>query len=137
MRKVEIEKRKCIRFELPGATLSYKLKKDNVLEDVYSEEFCPVADMSRGGLRFLSKIKPALGSDIVLKIAVPGEQIPLILKGKIRWVGIYGGPSYAGQIGVQLNPYGDENPDQNYPGTLVKIIALEQKFALPEAKEPL
>jgi len=129
MPKVEIERRTCIRFELPGATLSYKLKKDNALEDVYSEEFCPVADMSRGGIRFLSKITPKLGSDVVLKIAVPGEQVPLILKGKVRWVGMYGGTTYSAQIGVQFNPYGDENPDQNYPGSLVKLIALEQKFA--------
>jgi len=32
------------------------------------------------------------------------------------------------QVGVQFNPYG-EKERQNYPGNMVKIISLEQKFA--------
>ena len=136
MPQFEIEKRKCIRFELPGSTLSYKLNKDSFLQDVYTEEFCPVSNISRGGIHFLSKITPKLGSDIKLKIAIPGELVPMSIKGKVRWVGRFGGANYSIQIGVQFNPYGDENPEQNYPGVLVKIIALEQKFASPEAKEP-
>ena len=136
MPKVEIERRKCIRFELPGSTLSYKLKKGPSLQDVYTEEFCPVSNISRGGIHFLSKITPKLESDIELKIAIPGEPVPLSLKGKVRWIGRFGGANYSSQIGIQFNPYGDEKPEQNYPGVLVKIIALEQKFAPPEAKEP-
>ena len=136
MPKFEIEKRTCVRFELPGSTLSYKLDKDSFLQHVYSEEFCPVCNISRGGIHFLSKIIPKINSDIKLKIAIPGELVPMAIKGKVRWVGKYGGANYSSQIGVQFNPYGDENPGQNYPGILVKIIALEQKFAPPEAKKP-
>ena len=38
------------------------------------------------------------------------------------------------QAGVQFNPYGEEK-NQNYPGALVKIIALEQKFLEPSNGE--
>jgi len=50
-----IERRTCIRFEIPGATVSYKLKRPLLAKTSYGEEFCPTIDLSRGGLRFLSK----------------------------------------------------------------------------------
>jgi hypothetical protein len=132
----ERERRKCIRFELPRATLSYKLKNDPSLQDLYLEEFCPISEISRGGICFLSKIIPKLDSYIELKITIPGEPVPLSLKGIVQRIGMYSGMNYSGQIGVQFNPFGDENPEQNYPDILAKIIALEEKFAPPKAKEP-
>lgn len=63
-----------------------------------------------------------------MKISMPGERIPLTLKGEIKWAAPNPGQSYRHQIGVQFNPYG-EKKGQNYPGNLVKIIALEQKFS--------
>jgi len=129
MPQIDMERRICIRFEIPGATLSYKTKKFFSQKGAYQEEFCPVADISRGGLRFLSRSQPKLNTSLLVKIAIPGEQIPLLLKGVIRWIGRHAGSIYSTQIGVQFNPYGDENKEQNYPGALVKIIALEQKFA--------
>ena len=126
-----IERRTCIRFEIPGATVSYKLKKPLLTKSSYSEEFCPTIDLSRGGLRFLSQEDIKIGTPIMLKISVPGERIPLELHGQVRWVAPQVGMSYKSQIGVQFSPYG-EKKGQNYPGSLVKIIALEQKFAPPD-----
>jgi len=136
MAQIDIEKRTCIRFEIPGATLSFKTKKMFNHRDDYQEEFCPVADISRGGLRFLSKSQPKLNAPVIVKLSIPGEQIPFMLKGIIRWIGRYAGSVYATQVGVQFNPYGDESKDQNYPGALVKIIALEQKFAPEDPAVP-
>ena len=129
-----IERRTCIRFEIPGATISYKLKKPLLTKASYGEEFCPAIDLSRGGLRFLSQEELKIGSPIMLKISIPGERIPLELHGQIRWVAPNVGMSYKYQIGVQFSPYG-EKKGQNYPGSLVKIIALEQKFAPADQKE--
>jgi Tfp pilus assembly protein PilZ len=126
-----IERRTCIRFEIPGATVSYKLKKPLLAKTTYGEEFCPTIDLSRGGLRFLSQEEMKIGTPIMLKISIPGERIPLELHGQIRWVAPQMGMSYKCQIGVQFSPYG-EKKGQNYPGSLVKIIALEQKFAPPD-----
>lgn len=123
-----IERRTCLRFEIPGATVNYKL--DRLLPSTgekYDEEFCPLLDISRGGLRFLSQKSLKINTKLITNISVPGEQVPLQLKGRIRWAAANPGRSYNYQIGIQFNPYG-EKKGQNYPGTLVKIIALEQKF---------
>jgi len=123
-----IERRTCLLFEIPGATVSHKTKKFFPSKDKYGEEFCPVLDISRGGLRFLSQVPSKIYKNLILKVSIPGERIPLVLKGQVRWVSPNAGKSYKYQIGVQFNPYG-EKKRQNYPGTLVKIIALEQKFS--------
>ncbi len=120
MENNEVEKRTCIRFAIPGATVSYEFKD-------YTEEFSPVDDISRGGVKFLGKYTLEINADITLKIAVPGERIPLTLHGKVRWISFIEEKDQY-QIGVQFNPYG-EKERQNYPGNLVKIISLEQKFA--------
>jgi len=68
-----------------------------------------------------------------MQISLPGERVPFEMKGQVRWIAAHAGKSYKYQVGVQFNPYG-EKKGQNYPGALVKIIALEQKFA-PAARE--
>ncbi|MFW6159663.1 MAG: PilZ domain-containing protein [Acidobacteriota bacterium] len=128
-----LERRACIRFEIPGAAVSYKKKGFLLSSKSYGEEFCPVLDISRGGLRFLALKPLKINTPVTMKISIPGERIPLLLKGKVRWSGPHVGKNYKYQIGVQFNPYGQKK-DQNYPGNLVKIIALEQKFS-PEEKQ--
>jgi hypothetical protein len=123
MENKEAEKRTCKRFEVPGATISYEFKE-------YSEESSPLGDMSRGGVKFLSKNPLGINADITLKISVPGERIPLILHGKIRWISFIENKNLY-QVGVIFNPYG-EKEGHNYPGNLVKIISLEHKFVTKE-----
>jgi len=131
-----IERRLCQRFKIPGATISYKKEKLLFAPKTFNEEFCPVLDISRGGVRFLTQKALKNGMRIVLQISIPGERIPLNLKGHVRWSSFNAGKSYRFQAGVQFNAYG-EKKDQNYPGSLVKIIALEQKFIEPgEADDP-
>ena len=115
-----VEKRVCKRFEIPGATISYKVNKK-------SEEFCPVIDISRGGIKFLGKKSLDINTELTLQISIPGETIPLSLIGVVRWLS-YDDEKEKYNIGIQFNPYG-EKKDQNYPGIMVKIIALEQKFS--------
>jgi hypothetical protein len=129
MDKKGIERRTCVRFEIPGATVSYKVFRLTLkLKKTYGEEFCPVMDLSRGGLRFVCQNKLDINTKIKMKVSVPGERVPLELLGKVRWSAANPGKSYKYQTGVQFNPYG-EKKKQNYPGNLVKIIALEQKFS--------
>ncbi len=129
-----IERRLCQRFKIPGATISYRKEKVLSSPKEFEEEFCPVLDLSRGGVRFLSQKPLKFKSRIHLQISIPGEKIPLILKGKVRWSSFNPGKSYKYQTGIQFNPYGEEK-NQNYPGALVKIIALEQKFIEPGSSE--
>jgi Tfp pilus assembly protein PilZ len=123
LQEEEIEKRTCIRFQVPGATVSYQFKE-------HVEEFSPLVDISRGGLKFIGKKPPEMNAEVTLKISIPGERIPLTLFGKVRWLSyVEAKDQYF--IGVQFNPYG-EKQGENYPGNMVKIIALEQKYSVKE-----
>jgi len=122
------ERRACVRFRIPGATLNYALMSSLPLfKNKEGEAFCPLYDLSRGGVRFFSKKEIPIDTHLELEIQIPGETVPLKMKGRVRWVAPYEGKNYYFQIGVQFFPYGEEK-DQNYPGNLVKIIALEQKY---------
>jgi hypothetical protein len=129
-----IERRLCQRFKVPGATISYRIEKFLSLPTGFDEEFCPVLDISRGGVRFLTQKNLKYNSRIVLHVSIPGERVPLALKGRVRWSAFNAGKSYKFQAGVQFNPYGLEK-NQNLPQSLVKIIALEQKFIDPGSGE--
>jgi len=134
MEEKGLERRACQRFKIPGATVSYaKGKLALKKKEEYTEEFCPVVDLSRGGVQFLVQKPLKYKTKLTLKIAIPGERVPLTLKGEVRWSAPNPGKSYKYQVGIQFYPYG-EKEDQNYPGNLVKIIALEQKFL--EQAEP-
>ena len=126
MEEEGIEKRTCIRFQIPGATVSYQFKE-------HVEEFSPLVDISRGGLKFIGKKPPEINTEVTLNISIPGERIPLTMKGKVQWISyVEAKDQYF--IGVEFNPYG-EKQGENYPGNMVKIIALEQKYAIKEKAE--
>jgi Tfp pilus assembly protein PilZ len=127
-----VERRLCQRFKIPGATVSYRRERLFASKSGSDEEFCPVLDMSRGGVRFLTQKPLKFKSKVSLQLSVPGERVPLDLKGRVRWSTFNAGKSYKYQAGVQLNPYGLEK-GQNVPQTLTKIVALEQKFVEPDA----
>ncbi|MCX6569254.1 MAG: PilZ domain-containing protein [Candidatus Aminicenantes bacterium] len=122
-----IERRICQRFKIPGATVSYRKEKLLSSKTKIDEEFCPVLDVSRGGVRFLTQKPLKFKSKVTLQLSIPGERIPLNLKGRVRWSTFNAGKSYKYQAGVQFSPYGLEK-DQNVPQVLTKIVALEQKF---------
>ena len=126
----EIERRLCQRFKIPGATVSYRIAKLFSSKSGNDEEFCPVLDLSRGGIRFLTQKPLKFKSKVTLQLSIPGERVPIDLKGRVRWSTFNAGKSYKDQAGVQINPYGLEK-DQNVPQTLTKIVALESKFIEP------
>jgi Tfp pilus assembly protein PilZ len=125
-----IERRLCQRFKIPGATVSYRKEKLFSSKTKIDEEFCPVLDLSRGGVRFLTQKPLKFKSKITLQLSIPGERIPLDLKGRVRWSTFNAGKSYKYQAGVQFSPYGLEK-NQNVPQTLTKLVALEQKLIEP------
>lgn len=126
-----IEKRVCKRFEIPGTTLNYSLKitSDPEQEDKESweEEFCPVLDVSCGGIKYQGKKSIKINTGIIVKISIPGERTPLLLQGEVRWLSTEENKEIF-EVGVQFNPYGEEK-NQNYPGLMVKLLELEHKYA--------
>ncbi|UCE23107.1 MAG: PilZ domain-containing protein [Candidatus Aminicenantes bacterium] len=130
-----IERRICRRFEVPGATASYRLKKapssEKETDESWDEEFCPVENMSCGGIRYAGKKPLTINSDITVKILIPGERTPLIIHGQVRWLSTEEDIEVC-RTGIQFNPYG-EGEGKNYPGLMVKLLELEHKFATPES----
>jgi len=129
------ERRVCRRFAVPGATVNYSLKKtpssDKKKDDSWDEEFCPVEDLSCGGIKYAGKKPLRINSDITVKILIPGERAPLTVYGQVRWLSTEEDIEVC-KMGVQFNPYG-EGEGKNYPGLMVKLLELEHKFATPES----
>lgn len=127
-----MERRLCQRFKINGATVAYRRDRLFAVKAAVDEEFCPVLDLSRGGVRFLTQKPLKFKSRISIQLSIPGERVPLELKGRVRWSTFNAGQSYKYQAGVQLNPYGLEK-GQNHPQALTKIVGLEQRFVELEA----
>lgn len=128
MTEESLEKRTCARFRIPGATVAYKRERGLFKRGTeYGGEFLPMLDISRGGIRFLATEDVPLDTRLHLSIQVPGDPAPLKMDGLVRWSAPNIGQSFKHQIGVQFAPYGDKK-GMNYPGSLVKVIAYEQKF---------
>ena len=122
-----IERRACKRVKIPGATVTYKEGKFFFSKKRYVEEFAPVIEISRGGIRFLEHKLFSTTSKISLKIVIPEENSPIILKGLVRWASSDPTKSYKYQIGVQFDPFGMRQ-GCNHPEILDRIIELEKKF---------
>lgn len=126
-----MERRTCTRFEIPGATVSYKEKKLFFSKKEINEEYTPVLDISRGGLRFLCQKLLKNKSKVSLTVSIPDERISLSLRGRVLWISFNPGKSYKYQIGIQFDPYG-EKKEENSPEDLARLITLEQKFSAAE-----
>ena len=122
-----IERRACKRVKIQGATVSYKEGKFFLSKKQYVEEFYPVVEISRGGVRIMGKKLFAIASKISLKISIPDEPSPLILRGRVRWTSLNPAMNYKYQIGIQFDPFGIKK-GCNHPEILEKIMKLEQTF---------
>jgi Tfp pilus assembly protein PilZ len=123
-----MEKRECHRFCIPGTTLFYK--KTGVLgkNRDYPDEYYPVLDISKGGLRFLTNERPKIGLPVKVKVAVPDAGYQPEIQGVVRWVSRNREKSYRYQTGVSFNAYGDRKKD-NPSEILTFIQSLEQEHS--------
>lgn len=121
-----MERRTCLRFIIPGATVYYR-EEGLIFPGKYSEDYFPVYDISRGGLRFLNQNFMRVGAGVTLKVIIPQEEIPLVLKGKVSWISTNPGRSYKYQVGIQFAPYG-RNKNDNSPEDLNRLISMEERF---------
>jgi len=120
------ERRACQRFVIPGATVYYKQNRF-LFYGKFTEDFYPVFDISRGGMRFLCQRFLKTATDMTLKLIVPAETAPLLIKGRVSWISPNPGKSYKYQVGIQFAPYG-KNKGDNDPAVLQGLTALEKKF---------
>jgi Tfp pilus assembly protein PilZ len=122
-----IDRRAYKRVKIKGATVSYKEGRFFFSKKQYVEEFYPVVEISRGGVRIMGKKLFTIASKISLKISIPDEPSPLVLKGRVRWTSLNPAMNYKYQIGIQFDPF-DLKKGCNHPEILEKIMRLEEKF---------
>ena len=134
MGETNLEKRLCIRFQIPGAEIKYRKESTFFKKSDFGSEPLPLIDLSRGGIRFLAHEIPKFDTRITLRLFLPDEPAPLVIEGIVRWYSPNPDARYKYQIGVQLLPYG-ESKDHNPPEILRKIVALEDRF-LSEMEPP-
>lgn len=122
-----IDRRAYKRIKIKGATVTYKEGRFFFSKKQYVEEFYPVVEISRGGVRFLAKKLFTIASKISLKISIPEEESSLVLSGQVRWTSLDPALSYKYQIGIQFDPFALKK-GCNQPEILEKIMKLEKKF---------
>lgn len=124
-----MEKRHCRRFHVPGTTLFYK--KNRMFQDKgeYSNDYYPVLDISRGGLRFLTNERPKVGLSIKMKLAVPDAENQPEIEGVVRWVSKNHEESYQYQTGVSFNAYGNKKKEN--PSEILSFIKTLEQEHLP------
>jgi hypothetical protein len=123
----ELERRICGRFPIPEAVLRYRISKSFFKRKSAHADPYLLIDLSRGGIRFGTHELLKLNHSIEIDLFIPGETLPLTIRGKVTWYSTYLGADYRYQIGVQFLPYGKKR-DQNPPAILEKIIALEESW---------
>lgn len=121
------ERRDCHRFKIPGATLSYKKSGFFSASPEYEDEYCPILDLSLGGLKFLTQKNLKVNTKLNIKISYHEKDGSFYLAGKVKWTISNPGFSYKYQVGIQFNPYGDKE-GLNSPKEYAKIKRLEWKY---------
>jgi hypothetical protein len=102
----EYKSRQCERFAVPGAVLHYRRESFWRWNVFYSNEYYPVLNISRGGLKFLSNTKIRAGTRITVKLILPDSSTQPELKAVVCWISLNPESSYRYQHGIAFNPYG-------------------------------
>jgi hypothetical protein len=118
---VTAERRSCRRFQPPGAAVDWQ----STAGRNQGGTDCPIGDLARGGVRFLTPDPPREGALVKMTVNIPGESASLVLEGRVVWTHLSGGQFH--QVAVAFEPYSPA-PGDNDPATLERLIALEARF---------
>jgi hypothetical protein len=115
-----IERRACVRFQVPGALVDWEAASRRGVFGGGSR----LGDLSRGGLRLLTPEPPAVGDRLLLVLRVAGAD-PLEVQGTVVRRSLTTGQIH--EVGVSFAPYGLGLGD-NPPRVLDALAALEGLF---------
>lgn len=118
------ERRSCRRFHPDGATVDWQSRADRSR----GATECPIGDLARGGVRFMTPLPPGEGMPVKVTLKIPGEASPLVLEGTVVWTLLSGGQLH--QAAVAFEPY-SAAPGANDPATLERLVAIEARFPDP------
>ena len=124
---VHKKRRVSLRFVVPGATICYLVHGTESRKRGLSKP-CPVVNLSRSGLAFLTDYPPRAGRRVSLHLRSPAIETELFLEGIVVYARISGQTSYRYRAGITFRPFSDE-AGCNTRDTLELIERLEQAFA--------
>ena len=122
----ENERRAFGRFDIPGASLSYK--ETAFLRKGLVEEFCPIQNLSRGGLKMLCRQPIWPGRKLSLSLNFAEDDLVLEWSGRVAWIYPVRDADFAFSAGVQFDPF-EEQQNPRAAAVLAGFEALEKKYA--------
>lgn len=123
--KVQDERRSFARFEVPGASLSYRA--GGFLRKGPAEEFCPVENLSLGGLKMLCRLPLRPGRRLALRMSFADDDLILEWSGRVAWIFPVRDADFAFSMGVHFDPLeGRRNPKA--VAVLAALKSLEKKY---------
>lgn len=123
-----VERRKCRRFQIPGAEIKYQRERLAFSSKRFSRAL-PVLDMSKGGLAFLCGEKIKRGKKLILQMLMPNES-PLALRARVRWQGKEWNNSDI-TTGVEFMPFGNRRKWNSFE-TLDVLRELDVRYGVDE-----
>lgn len=124
---MHMQKRKDVRFSIPGTTLRIQSKRLIFFLKAFGKELFPLYELSRGGIRFKSNRRLKVDHPLLIKLSLPHDLSVIRLFGKIKWIGSSPDHNFSYQIGVQLAPFGRQK-GQNTPEDQRRLAWAESRF---------
>ncbi len=122
------ERRKCRRFEIPGAEVVFKKIGLFGLFSRFSNP-CYLLNLSKGGVAFSTNVILKPGQKVLIRLLLPNAH-PVTLRGQVSWQNGFG----FGQViatGVKFMPFGDRR-GWNSRKTLEVLNRLEKAYGEKE-----
>ena len=99
------------------------------------DDICPVVDLSKGGLCFLTNKTVKEEKDISIFLRTSNNEDPIPIEGKVMYMMRNTGVSYQYRIGVQFKPFGKKE-GFNSLEHLKRLDELEKNYVCVIAKNP-
>ena len=130
MAVIPFERRICRRFAVPGASVTYQIRRFVLGETDASGEARPVLALSKGGLGFLTNSQLAPGQKLSMRLAFKDNEESIPLEGAVIYCVPHAGISYRYHAGVVFAPFA---PGKGYNSieALQKLRRLEEVYATP------
>jgi Tfp pilus assembly protein PilZ len=110
-----VKKRSCDRFSIPGTVLYYKVVPRFFGDGAYTDNYYPVINMSRGGAMFVCDQRFEAGTQLMVRLMIPGNETEPELRADVRWIAKNPEQSYRYRTGIAFSAYGSgkkQNPEQ-------------------------
>ena len=128
MAKIDLKRRACQRFYVPGASLSYRVHRFLLQDQDRSKDVCPVLALARGGVGFLTNHRVGRRRRLSMLLTFSAGEEPIPLEGRVVYCMPAPVTSHRYQVGVAFAPFSPEKT-HNSRKALRTLERLEKHYA--------